>query len=1012
MKHLRMTFNSFWLLSLFCILQIDLVNSQISDIDIDTEDQIITQPDVEEKPYEDISFSPDEEEEILLLEPEIPLPGEAPQIGLTFNIPVIGQVTLYPEKDPATGVTSLKAQLNKHLSLLPLPVIIDEGSISLKQGKKVTLSARATVLGKAARLSLEQIKPEGELQAEPIKEKTTGPNKKLNLNIGAVTLLATFIDKPTLTLLPGKKIKLHSASITLEKGKPATLSSKITLFKQEANIHFTFSKTHLTLNFSIPTVSLDELVPEIANTSLKGIVFKQIDFATTTLITQGKEQLEKAETFAQNESNVSEPEAITTFKGQADFSALNLKDLGLALENLQVIASASKKKGYHFEAIVNNLTLPILGKVQNTKFVFDSSRSVAAQKGITPEQLKAIKEAAGQAKEQTEKQKAVTNEQTSESKKETTAEDKKIQVPTASFALIGNGTMMIPQVGQMAYNLEAKYADKGFIFEGKMNQEVPYKDILLHEATFNLNTKEKVLSITGNTNITLPNVSPLTVKATLQYLPNSPKPIVFSGSTQAQTIEPFKEIPGLPEVIKAITFTQIQAGIDASKEKAGLAGAIYLQGVLTVLDTPFKGTLKIASMPNANDPSKITTGIIAKTETIKDWSFNGKLDVLNKVPFLNASFTASNIDYIEPETQIEVKKGLNFSAQFGMVGALESLGKVLNFPQGKLFTIYGSINPAILSECILGAQIVPNIPLKTDKGANISTVNLGPVSLKITGAPSFDINGRINVKPSPKDEQLNFLIMSKVSTTALEFTSGVKGLWNNPFGLNGFSVGNLGINLGLNYNTFPIPSKLGLAGTIKLSDSHIVSVAGQFDAAFKDMAIYGSISQISLIEIIEFIAKKLGSNIPTKDIPNLSLKDAEIKFAPTQVMIADVAIPKGITLRGQVDILDKVGVLDINVDISGIKAIGCISKIDLGPLHITKSKEESTKTESTSTVICPAQGRANVCTQNGCLERVDKKASANHIEMRKKACEALQDGPILDIELNTRQDSKFLLRVP
>src|SRR5207248_4685596 len=84
-----------------------------------------------------------------------------------------------------------------------------------------------------------------------------------------------------------------------------------------------------------------------------------------------------------------------------------------------------------------------------------------------------------------------------------------------------------------------------------------------------------------------------------------------------------------------------------------------------------------------------------------------------------------------------------------------------------------------------------------------------------------------------------------------------------------------------------------------------------------------------------------------------------------------ITIEPGITLKGELTVFDKKAIIDFNVDQSGIRATGCLSKIDIGSFHITKSPSE---------VATMTPARASIC-------------------------KGLEEGPIIDMQLNKEKQS-------
>lgn len=164
--------------------------------------------------------------------------------------------------------------------------------------------------------------------------------------------------------------------------------------------------------------------------------------------------------------------------------------------------------------------------------------------------------------------------------------------------------------------------------------------------------------------------------------------------------------------------------------------------------------------------------------------------------------------------------------------------------------------------------------------------------------------------------------------------------------MQGLSIADVAAQLGINYAQLVatgLPNRLGLTGKMDIG-KHKLYLAGQFDSLLKNMALAGSLNELSLLDLVTAIANPLGARIDDSKVPYIAIKNVELKFAPTNVRIGEIVIPQGITVKGELHILDTKGVIDFNVDRSGIRAIGYTSIIQAGPLKISASKPTDSPT--------------------------------------------------------------------
>jgi hypothetical protein len=976
-----------WLAYSLITMPIALLYSQQSE-------EAISQPEEEE-----ISFEEPELEQIekLTIAPIVSREiGKPVPVGLTFNIPILGGITIYTEKDPETEENMLRgtfASGSKKIDLSPIPITIDEGTITLRKGNRVSVGGRATAFGHAARLSLEEFRKSSPVEAEAVPGTEA---KKLSFSIDLARFRLTFIDKPTVTILPGQSLELSTIDLTIEKDKPTSITSKVLLFNQEITINFSFGKQEVNFEFLLEKVTLGDLIPPLKTTDYSSIVLNQLNCTTGHAFTL--------------KGVVPTEEPSTTFTGDADFSGLNIGNLGISLNNLKVAATGSRQKGFHMEALISNLSLPVLGVINNAHFVFDSLTAVAypkqvAAKAAAEAEAAAAKEAAeeaakkaaettqeeapqGTAEEPAKKAAAATQEQavkSSASAKEaaeatqeqasevtekqqvatTTPETEAAAEPLAKSArllLEGDGTFSVPEIGLLTYTLTAEYAEKELKFTGDIKQEVHYKDIKLEKATLELNSVKRTVTITGNTSIY--NIGLI---GKLLIAPDVAEPkkqtVTFEAAVQKALVQPFINQP-VPDFLKTITFTDVKGGIGATKGTKELTGSFFLTGKATILKTTAEATVRFVGAAQGGQ-----RGVFVKAALPSNWKFSDNIantKFFDTLPLQKAFFVVSSIDYTDPETDLDVKKGLSLYAQATLTGPLEPVQKLLGSTK-QTITIYGVLDPVNPQNIVLGAKLSTGLPIKT------ATVSVGPLGLEIKGEPSISVIANIVVRPSDKDQPLKFVTRASVNPIELRFAGTMLGTWNNPFGIHGFSLSNLALQLGLNYAQLAatgLPSLFGLACQTNIGDKQLF-LAAQADTTLKDMALRGTLNSLFLLDIVRLFAAPMGAKIPENNIPTIGFRNIDVKFAAKPVKIGEITIDQGLTLKGEADIITKKAVIDFNVDTSGITATGCMSKIDIGSFHITKSPKETPEA---------AARRSHVCA-------------------------GLEQGPIVDIQLNTTAQS-------
>ncbi len=574
-------------------------------------------------------------------------------------------------------------------------------------------------------------------------------------------------------------------------------------------------------------------------------------------------------------------ESSIEFSGIADFSSVGISGLG-TLGNVHISASGNKKEGLQLVAGLKDFTLPVVGNIASAQLQL----AVPLKKKTKP-----------------------------------------------SLTITGEGSLDLPEIGAIPYTLNAGYTDKGFAIQGQVKQDVSYLGVQIKNATISLKPETKQLTLTGNA-----GVEGLDLLATLLIGqdPKEPtkKTINFSANVEEKTIKPFEKtgIPGL----KDVTIENAKAGLQGAKG-ATTSANFFVTGTMKILESTIEGSAYFIKSTEG-------TGIIVKAAIPDTWRVTDAIPQLKGTFFdelaikQGSLFACSLSSYVDPETNIKIKRGITLSATVPLKGALGPVGTLIGgaLPDAR---IYGTLDPNP-ANIILGAELGTGIPLGT------KMVQTGPLALEITGRPSIALLGSIIVTPSDKDEPLDFVGRLQVEPIEASASSSMVGMWKNPFGIKGFSFGNIGMQLGINYAQFAatrLPSKLGLIGSMSVAGKEL-TLGAQVDTSFKDMALLGKLNELSIYDIVSVFAAPMGANIPKDTLANLNIKDVEVKFAPHDVSIGEIVIPQGLTIKGELNILQKQAVLNFNVDSGGVTALGYMSPIEYQALKITASNPKDSPT--------------------------------------------------------------------
>jgi|GEM_PF-2964576 hypothetical protein len=294
--------------------------------------------------------------------------------------------------------------------------------------------------------------------------------------------------------------------------------------------------------------------------------------------------------------------------------------------------------------------------------------------------------------------------------------------------------------------------------------------------------------------------------------------------------------------------------------------------------------------------------------------------------------------YMDEELKVFVKKGICLLTDLNLdVIPFNVIKKVIPIIPNKVRALVSLAKPKDMSIAIpLGLQDV-------SLGNNITMKNFDLI-LSLKG---FGIRTTASVKPSPSDD-LTFILNLIFGPTDASLAGTMMGTWNNPLGLPGLIIENVAAEVGIKYAVPPIPSAMGFTGTMQIGDVK-ATVATKMSTPnpkdpFPDVMIYGKVNELSFKSILS-MAQIVGLKIPAPNLPLMSLRDVEIKFAPKDGQIGEIPYYKGIGMKGTMGIFDVDATLDLRIPLinlpkvkfpvpTGIFASGSMSPIDLKILKI------------------------------------------------------------------------------
>lgn len=876
--------------------------------------------------------------------------GQEIKVGLTLDMPGIGKVTLYPEKDPTTGENILKATLpGRSINLSPVPIYFDNFELVIPDNRNPSINATVTIFGKRAKLELIEIKKETALKEIPIKTKEGKIVDALDLDISLLQFRILFDEKPSFTFFPEKSIDLNHIDLFVEKGKLPWLGTEINIFGQPVKLQFGFTKESAKIDFSLQNTQFSNIIPFIENTPLADANLKSVIISAKYQFakTDGKEKPTELESAASNSSaekdseeelkkaaestNIGSPSNLSlAISAQADFSKI-AGSLPISLQNLNINARYSQSEGFHLDSDIKNFGVPGIGTIAKAQLIINWSEGGSASEEVDKE-LDKEKET-----EAIEKPLQIEGSTTSETTD--TSSEEKNKSKRLTISIIGSGVLSIPisGFGQLKYDLNARYVDKEFNFGGKINESFSYASIdIASEALFTANITKQSINIIGNTSI-----NGLDLIAKFAITPDEKtKETVVSVTATAKTTnwQPFVQLNKLnlvdfPSVLEDLTITNLDAAFDISKiTNKNITSNLIIKGQANILNIDVDAQVSFIK----NDKQ---TGVFLKASVPED-----KLpSAIKAINIKDAFFVLSTIAYIDPVTKTQYAKGLNLAGEFDFTGDLKPLGDILHIEH---LNIVGTVDPSDIRKSKFSIQL-PGI---IDTG--IDVVSFGPLSLEVSALPSIELVTEVTVRPD-KDQSLVFKGGGGVTGASLAMKLDMIGLWRNPFNLisDGFAIGNghLGFSL---ITVPPYLNGLSIAGETELSKTQDIKFALSIDLINPtNIALLGQLDgRLTLEDFIKFIVcEVMHQNMDNlAAVPEVAMQDIKISFAPVASVIGQFNIEQGVTLKGIVNLFGQTVAVDFAVVKTGAKAKAAMTPITLGPLKITSGEMITGEKRNTS----------------------------------------------------------------
>lgn len=756
------------------------------------------------------------------------------------------------------------------------PIALKKPKLAISKTDGVALSAEARFFGKESSASLK------------LYQDDNGPIAELTL---------AFKNPLSIPLTPNKDlISIDSVSAVKKTESFDIIGKGKLLGSTEPNTQITFSPKTGGASLRVDKLTLADFIEPLKDSPFGKIGLKNTDLTIDNLRLIRKKK------------------HMITFKGQVSIndgfpSLESMSDIGFDLTYL------AQGPFYSFQTNVNNIPLEEYGTIQELNFSIKSADFDTALEArqATPEEIPS--ENGDSAEEDTSNPEPASDGSTEKKR------------PTINIT--GKADLNLPfDIGALHTEVIADLNDNQQIFTALLGKNIDFNGVGINSLKFIATKYLKAdESDSGrfkpHTDFRFEGSAQFhgaDVTAVINCSKDDKGKRVYNFLTRLNNeMFPFRDIPGIDEIpgIKDISLKNVTAGFDSNK-------TVFFSGESTIA-----GITSIAKVRKTTDgmmlslvlPEEISLGDIippAKGTFADDFKFS-------KTALYLSSFTGK-----DPDIDLRIAKGFTFVAEMDMShGFFNDARKILKIIPNSL-VITANSDPETES-FIIGAHI----PVKQQLGPMEMSNFILELGLK-QARPIFAFLIDVTVRPPAQDEPLNLVGRIELEAIgSLMVAATMQGMWNDPFGIHGFKLGNIAIEAGMMVAP-PWVKDFGFAGSVQIGRV-AAAVAMKVDLAKPERCGFmASLNALALADIVSLGNDALKAvsdgkaSIPMEAIPPLEINDFEYKLFPETTTIGELVFQKGITLKGMINLFGFHAGMLFNLDSTGIIAKGWMDKINLG----------------------------------------------------------------------------------
>jgi hypothetical protein len=491
--------------------------------------------------------------------------------------------------------------------------------------------------------------------------------------------------------------------------------------------------------------------------------------------------------------------------------------------------------------------------------------------------------------------------------------------------------------------------------------------------------------------------------------------------------------------------------IEFSPEK-GFTFSLYIDGKSTILNTTSDVSIKIAKaasgfgatlvfgLPKGWSLAQSLPELKAKPNSREPRDM--VLDTIDLIKLSKARIIAStrkdtiNDEEVEPglnvmaDVTIELREGNNVAV------ALKDLVQQTG-SEGASLQLRGNINPFDVKAMMFKIALATR-SFKFTVGPNIE--NVGPATFEagkcyivIRGKPEVGFGGEFTVRPTPKDQPIEFSGEFLATPIDVGISTSMKGLWTNPLGVKGFEFGNLALTGTQTWTALAeaaatagvaalVPATLGISGDMRLGKapcgdpkSFCGKMRFNFGKKFTELAAVVDIDNPhNIVGLFDVLLEEMGAQPgagslveQVNKIAPLKVEKAKLYFVPFGTTIGTIKVEQGIGSALYLDMFGRKAFTDTMVSLNGITAKGFISAFKIGSLEMNSA--DDTCDAATGLAKEPTTIKAELLPDPILVQRPTEASAKNNVpvKLEKKAVQ-LPCGPTIDIGISLKEQ-KFII---